>query len=270
MMQSFFYKKVKSTEAVSNKYISVNNYGYYENITSMKVCRDQGRVDYQLIYVKRGELILENEGQEIVLTKGSVCLFRPKEAQIYRSSGIPVTYFWIHFSGYEVKEMLGFFKKKYYYVGDFTEFEYYCRDCIRVGKKNQEFEELYNVGQLIALFAKIGEKISSNGANDDDALRIRPALGAMNSDVLTRYTNDELAQLCALSKDYFLKVFKRVMDITPHQYYLSLVVDKGCYLLTNTSYNISEISRLCGIDDSLYFSRLFKKHTGLSPREYRK
>ncbi|MBE6740510.1 MAG: helix-turn-helix transcriptional regulator, partial [Ruminococcaceae bacterium] len=75
--------------------------------------------------------------------------------------------------------------------------------------------------------------------------------------------------LCGLSKDYFLKLFKNSMGITPQQYYIALAVDKGRYLLTNTSYSISEISLLCGIEDSFYFSRIFKKHTGLSPRDYR-
>lgn len=79
-MYSFFYKKVDSTEAVSNNYISVNNFGYYEDITDIKIYRESGRVDYQLIYVKRGRLIVGKNGNEHILSEGRICLFRPGEA----------------------------------------------------------------------------------------------------------------------------------------------------------------------------------------------
>lgn len=268
-MYSFFYKKVDSTEAVSNNYISVNNFGYYEDITDIKTYRESGRVDYQLIYVKRGRLIVGKNGNEHILSEGRICLFRPGEAQIYRGNGDATTYFWIHFSGCEAERMLSFFKERSYCVGVFPEFEYYCRGSSHEAITNREFTELLYEGRLIALFARIAEKINSSEKKDDDVSKIRPAIIAMHADNQNRHTNEELCQLCGLSKDYFLKLFKNSMGITPQQYYIALAVDKGRYLLTNTSYSISEISLLCGIVDSFYFSRIFKKHTGLSPRDYR-
>ena len=85
-MYSFYYKRCNSTEAVSDKYISVNNYGYYEDATFVNVLRKQGRVDYQLIYIKSGEILFEMDGEEVILEKGNICLFRPGEAQIYRNT----------------------------------------------------------------------------------------------------------------------------------------------------------------------------------------
>lgn len=41
-------------------------------------------------------------------------------------------------------------------------------------------------------------------------------------------------------------------------------------LLLNTEYNINEIAQIVGYDNSLYFSRMFKKIKGISPSEYRK
>ncbi len=268
-MRAGCYKGDSSTETVSDKYIRVNNYGYYEDITTVSVTREQGRLDYQLIYIKCGELIFGKTGEETVLSKGTVRLFRPGESQHYRSGSVPVSYFWIHFSGCEVERMLSFFKEKQYCIGELTAFEHYCRNCSYEGNVECAFSELLNEGRLITLFAKLGEKIVGGGTNDGTIKKIRPALDAMHTEELTRHTNEELSQLCALSKDHFLKLFKRAMRVTPHQYYTSLVVNKGRYLLENTSYSIGEIAELCGIDDSLYFSRLFKKHTGLSPREYR-
>ena len=42
------------------------------------------------------------------------------------------------------------------------------------------------------------------------------------------------------------------------------------FLLENTNYSINQIASVVGYDNPLYFSRLFKKHTGMSPREYKK
>ncbi|MBU5305822.1 AraC family transcriptional regulator [Eubacterium callanderi] len=44
----------------------------------------------------------------------------------------------------------------------------------------------------------------------------------------------------------------------------------ACYLLKSTNLSISEISVKTGFEDANYFSRQFKKHTGLTPKEYRK
>lgn len=40
-------------------------------------------------------------------------------------------------------------------------------------------------------------------------------------------------------------------------------------LVQNDFINIKTVSERCGYNDNLYFSTVFKKHTGISPREYR-
>lgn len=269
-MNSFFYKKVNSSEMLSDKYIHVNNFGYYEDVSDMRICRKQGRLDYQLIYLKEGELILGEGEKQSTLTGGSICLFRPKEAQIYSVNGVKSTYYWIHFSGNEVESMLSFFKESVYRVGMLPEFEYYCHGPIDDFNTDAEYVELLCEGRLIALIAKIAQYITMDKNKSQSMKMIMPALSVMNSGNCIQFTNDDFSRLCNLSKSYFIKLFKDTMGISPQQYYTSLIVNKGCYLLANTFYNVSEISHLCGIDDSLYFSRLFKKHMGVSPQSYRK
>jgi AraC-like DNA-binding protein len=72
-----------------------------------------------------------------------------------------------------------------------------------------------------------------------------------------------------MSKYHFIKVFKQAMGATPQAYMNLLLIDKAKLLLKNTALPISEIARELGVDDSLYFSRLFKKHCGVSPARYR-
>ncbi len=268
-MFSYYLLDTKNSDSSSENYIHVNNLGYYEDLTDMKVYREKGRLDYQLIYVKSGEIVIHEQDEDVALTDGTICLFRPKEAQIYNTYKKPTTFFWIHFSGREAEQMLGFFEKRAYYIGAFPEFEYYCHGSSSNEGITKKYIDLLYEGRLIALIARIAERVHSDGKSARDMLKIRPALDAMRSDRQPKYSNEELSALCGISKYYFLKIFKNVMGVTPQQYYVTLTVDKGRYLLTNTSYNIGEISTLCGIEDSFYFSRIFKKHVGLSPKNYR-
>ena len=269
-MISFFRKKVSSTDAVSDKYISINNFGYYEDLDDMKIRREEGRSDYQLIYVKSGEVVITESCGEVALNDGKICLFRPKERQIYRVAGRKTSFYWIHFSGKEAENILSFFKERCYYVGDFPEFEHYCRGSLNDFNSESRFADLLYEGRLISLIARIGERISSDEKRERDRRLISPALAAMRSEGRMSFDNDELSGLCGISKYYFIKIFKEIMGVTPQQYYTAIIIDKAKHLLKNTSYNISEISAFCGIEDSLYFSRMFKKHIGVSPREYRR
>jgi YesN/AraC family two-component response regulator len=53
------------------------------------------------------------------------------------------------------------------------------------------------------------------------------------------------------------------------QYVISLRINNAMNLMENTDYNIEQIAEAVGYDNPSYFRRLFHKHTGLSPSEYR-
>ena len=60
------------------------------------------------------------------------------------------------------------------------------------------------------------------------------------------------------------------MGVPPLKYLTSIRIARAKELLTGTDIPISEIGELVGYDNPLYFSKIFKKNTGLSPREYRR
>ncbi len=70
--------------------------------------------------------------------------------------------------------------------------------------------------------------------------------------------------------EYLKKMFKKETGLTPLQYLTGKRLENAASTLS-TFYgkgNVSETARLCGFSDPLYFSRLFKKRYGVSPRSY--
>lgn len=98
----------------------------------------------------------------------------------------------------------------------------------------------------------------------------------IRSQILLRYAEPDFAldayiQGLPFHYDYLRKLFKKEIGLTPLEYMTRLRMKRACVLLTmqgSEDYSIAEISQLCGYDDALYFSRVFKKNFGRSPSAY--
>ncbi len=78
-----------------------------------------------------------------------------------------------------------------------------------------------------------------------------------------------LAKDAASSPYHFLRKFKSVMGISPHQYLIKTRILKASELLISTNLSIKEISVKVGFKDPSYFCRVFKKAKKVTPEEYR-
>ena len=84
---------------------------------------------------------------------------------------------------------------------------------------------------------------------------------------------DEAVRGMPFHYDYLRKLFKKEMGITPLEYMTSLRMKKAEALLStmwSREYSVSEVAQMCGFDDALYFSRVFKKTYGCSPSNFAK
>ncbi|MBD1380535.1 helix-turn-helix transcriptional regulator [Bacillus sp. IB182487] len=79
---------------------------------------------------------------------------------------------------------------------------------------------------------------------------------------------EQLAKLINRSPSYTISVFKELMGQSPIKYIHQLRIIEACNLLQNTDMTIGAISDYLGYYDPSYFSRMFKKLTSMSPKEF--
>lgn len=75
--------------------------------------------------------------------------------------------------------------------------------------------------------------------------------------------------VCEISYTYFKKLFVKKFNLTPIQYVTKLRVERACELLNANRHTVTEVADLCGFENVYYFSTVFKKHIGISPKQYR-
>lgn len=78
-----------------------------------------------------------------------------------------------------------------------------------------------------------------------------------------------LSEITNLSKDHFIRLFKKEVGTTPLQYINQKKIEKAQLILITEDMPVKNIAYMLGYEDHSYFIRLFKKTVGITPLEYR-
>lgn len=81
---------------------------------------------------------------------------------------------------------------------------------------------------------------------------------------------ESLSEALRVSKIKCYRAFKEVLNTSPSDVMMSLRIEKAQQLLSKNKMNVSEVSFACGFNDPKYFSKMFKKYTGFSPKNFYK
>ncbi len=137
-------------------------------------------------------------------------------------------------------------------------------------KKETGWKDLvYSYFRLLCMqLSKYYQVNASDSRNE--SVKLAGAAAYIENHFCSNISVAQLAQIAGYSERQFLRLFKAVFATTPNQYILSLRIRKAQQLLKNRDMTIGEAAWHCGYDDYNYFSRIFKKQTGMTPTEYQK
>ena len=82
-------------------------------------------------------------------------------------------------------------------------------------------------------------------------------------------TLEQLAEEGHMNKYYLSHAFKREYGVSPINYMISRRIEESKYLLAETDLSMSQIAQLLGFSSLSYFSQVFHRSQGISPKEYR-
>ena len=106
---------------------------------------------------------------------------------------------------------------------------------------------------------------------------LTPVVAQIENNIISNYADcafelDEYLHSLPFSYDYLRKLFQKELGVTPHRYLVDKRLKMAAELLASDANagarTISDIAPLCGFHDPLYFSKMFKKKYGTSPRNY--
>lgn len=80
----------------------------------------------------------------------------------------------------------------------------------------------------------------------------------------------EIASVAHLSPFHFSRAFKSVTGTAPHRFVVERRVDRAKALLTDPDISLAEIAAAVGFANQAHFSTMFRRLTGMSPRQYRR
>ena len=245
----------------------------------MPTYHPRGRVDFQIIYIAAGcgHFHFDAVDNETIVPAGNIVIFRPKELQKYEYYGKDKTeVYWIHFTGSDVKNILRKYgfpdNERIFPVGTSMEYErIFKRIIIELQRCQDNYEEMLTLllRHLLIIFQRelTREPVLKNEYLDHE---MDTAVTYFNENYNRDINIEEYATSKGMSVSWFIRSFKKFTGSTPMQFIVALRVSNAQVLLETTNYSINEISKIVGYDNQLYFSRLFHKLKGFSPREYRK
>lgn len=259
--------------------LKINNCGHYRVHTGpvIETYHPEGRNDYQLLYIAagKGHFYFKGSEKETIVTKGHMILFRPEEPQVYYYYAKDKTeVYWVHFTGWKVEEYLKRYElpqeENVFYTGISPDYPWIYTQLLReLQLQRINYEDMLSV-YMHHIFLTINRYIREGKHSKNDVINeVEKAAHYFKEHYNTPIRIEQYARQHLMSVNWFIHSFKAVMKVPPMQYIVSLRIAAAKGYLENTTKSVAEIANAVGYENALYFSRVFRKYTGLSPTEYR-
>ena len=239
----------------------------------------EGFASYLLKYTISGCGILDYQGQQYTIPPGHVYWIDCRKRQSYRVNKAVGNWrvIWVHFYGANAQFYYDLFLKQnggspvaampvdspvYHILSQLLE--------LSGAGGYQQKNDLVYADLLHQLVSQVTLATMVSDRPDDVPQTIKSVQMYLMQNFQQNTTLEQLGAQFNLNPFYLQKQFKRYVGQTPSEYVIYLRITRAKELLRNTQKTIGEIAAEVGIDNLGYFTRLFKKQEGMTPRDYSK
>lgn len=229
-----------------------------------------GREDFYLLYMVSGSMDVTLPHGTERIHGGQAAIFPPHYHYIYRYDGsAPMNYLWVHFTGSHAAKFL-------------DDFGYGTLPCLKAPgndpKISSLFSELYDCFEIhsplsrpksASVLEQLLLRIAEDSHERSEGMPPDASLRLIHEAYHTDLKIPELARMENLSHSRYVTVFRERTGMSPTAYIIAKRISAACELLETTDLPIRQISLLVGYEDPHFFSKIFKKNAGCSPKEYR-
>lgn len=129
------------------------------------------------------------------------------------------------------------------------------------------YSRLYQIFALLYAGGSITAKPKSRQIGRQNKV-IMELLDWIDANYTEQITLSDLSKVSGMNEKYLCRFFKEYTAHTPIDYINSLRIESACHELISNGHSITEAALESGFNDLSYFSKLFKKYKGYSPRQY--
>ena len=137
----------------------------------------------------------------------------------------------------------------------------------------QKAQGIVNIDKLCMLLSEAMNKYLDSLFDFLDVKNADMAFKAvefMRRNFTKKITIEDVAKHVYLSTSYFGKIFKNEMGCSFNEYLNRLRIEKSKQLLLQTDFQLVDIAGMTGFEDQSYFTKVFKRITGMSPNKYKR
>lgn len=236
---------------------------------SFKMERKNGIDSYLLLLIKTPTIFTIN-GYEKHVGENTCMLYTPKTPQYYR----PITDIhkndWAHiiFEKDFIKHS-GIYTNTPFEI-NFPEQAYSLFKVLT----SVFYSQLNNKNEILKHISYSLILMLANNASPSVSTELYDKLLSLRKDIYNypnrKWTIESMAKIVCLSPGYFQNVYRKTFSTTANSDVINAKISYAKDLLTDSSLNTKQISRMSGYKNDEHFYRQFKKSVGQSPSEYRK
>lgn len=220
---------------------------------------------YCVEYIISGTGTVKTKGKTFYPKKGDVyMLMRGDEHLYYSDKKDPWVKIWFNISGAVADKLINIYNSACETLFENTDVYDDFAEFVETAKnKSLSTEEILSRCSLI--FHRILIKLQKiKPKTESEILR-----DYIDAHICEPIKNNDLAALIYRSPSQTIRIFKKAYAITPYKYILNAKIETAQTLLVSTNISVKEIAFKLSFADEHYFSNMFKKTTGVSPKNYR-